>query len=110
MTLGRLASDPALPLPLLFSYNRRQLDAYQEESRNQQRAAFRQAQIASIAGLVLLAAGIAAVVLGSTGIDKYVVAALSGMGAAASGYVANTSSEPPSRPTTGSTSTTASLT
>jgi hypothetical protein len=79
-----------MPLTNLFRYNRRQLDAYQEESRNQQRVAFRHAQFASLAGLLVLIIGIAVSLSEAPGSDKYVVAGLSGLGAALSGYVART--------------------
>lgn len=79
-----------IPLKTLFRYNRRQLDAYQEESRNQQRIAFRHAQFASLAGLLVLIIGIAVSLREAPGSDKYVVAGLSGLGAALSGYVAHT--------------------
>lgn len=79
-----------IPLPALFKYNRQQLDAYQEDSRNQQRVAFRHAQFASLVGFIVLATGIAVSLKDAPGSEKYVVAGLSGLGAALSGYVANT--------------------
>lgn len=83
------ASDP-IALKDLFRYTRRQLDAYQEESRNQQRLAFRHAQFASALGLVVLVIGIVVSLKGAPGSDKYVAAGLSGLGAALCGYIANT--------------------
>jgi len=83
------ASDP-IALKDLFRYTRRQLDAYQEESRNQQRLAFRHAQLASVLGLVVLMIGIVVSLQEAPGSDKYVVAGLTGLGAALSGYIANT--------------------
>jgi len=83
------ASDP-IALKDLFRYTRRQLDAYQEESRNQQRLAFRRAQFASVLGLVVLIIGIVLSLKEAPGSDKYVVAGLSGLGAALSGYIAST--------------------
>lgn len=83
------ASDP-IALKDLFRYTRRQLDAYQEESRNQQRLAFRRAQFASVFGLVVLIVGIVVSLKEAAGSDKYVVAGLSGLGAALSGYIAST--------------------
>lgn len=79
-----------IPLNLLFEYNRRQLDAYQEKSRNQQRVAFRDAQIASLSGVVVLVAGAAVSLRESPGTEQYVVAGLSSLGATLSGYIAGT--------------------
>jgi hypothetical protein len=79
-----------IPLHLLFAYNRRQLDAYQEEARNQQRLAFRYALLTSMLGFVVLLAGIAASFRAGPGTEAYVAAGLSGVGAALSAYVAGT--------------------
>jgi hypothetical protein len=83
------AEGEALSLPALFAYNRRQLDAYQDESRRQQRLAFRHAQAAALAGLGVLVVGIASSLRQGPGSSAYVVAGLSGLGAVLSGYVAD---------------------
>jgi hypothetical protein len=90
LALEDMTKDDPIELHALFRYNRQQLDAYQEDSRNQQRAAFRHAQFASLVGFVVLVAGIAISLKQVPGSEKYVVAGLSGLGAALSGYVANT--------------------
>lgn len=79
-----------IPLNTLFAYNRRQLDAYQQEARNQQRLAFRYALLTSALGFVVLAVGISASFKGGPGTEAYVAAGLSGVGAALSAYVAGT--------------------
>jgi hypothetical protein len=89
-TLRDIRSGNDIALPLLFSYNRRQLDAYQEEARNQQRLAFRYALLTSVLGFVVLLVGIAASLRVGPGTEAYVAAGLSGMGAALSAYVAGT--------------------
>jgi hypothetical protein len=90
LALQEMTHSSHIELPALFRYNRQQLDAYQEDSRNQQRAAFRHAQFASLVGFVVLLTGIAISLKEAPGSEKYVVAGLSGLGAALSGYVANT--------------------
>jgi hypothetical protein len=90
ISLKRLADSEDISFGPLFAYNRRQLDAYQEESRNQQRSAFHQAQFASAAGLTVIIVGIAASLSQSPGSDQYVVAGLAGLGALLSGFIANT--------------------
>ena len=90
IALRGLTESDTIPFSKLFSYNRKQLDAYQEESRNQQRAAFRQAQLASVVGLVILAAGIVVSLGQAPGSSQYVVAGLAGLGAALSAYISNT--------------------
>jgi hypothetical protein len=90
LSLKNLSSTDNIAFSALFVYNRRQLDAYQEESRNQQRTSFRHAQMASIAGLAILAIGIAVSLGQLPGSDKFVVAGLTGLGAVLSGFIANT--------------------
>jgi len=90
IALVNMTKSDKIALKDLFRYTRRQLDAYQEESRNQQRLAFHHAQIASLAGLAVLIIGIVVSLQVAPGSDKYVVAGLSGLGAALSGYVADT--------------------
>jgi hypothetical protein len=90
IALFKMTKSDQIALADLFRYTRRQLDAYQEESRNQQRLAFRHAQLASMAGLAVLIIGIVVSLQVAPGSDKYVVAGLSGLGAALSGYVADT--------------------
>ncbi|MDR6414922.1 TRADD-N-associated membrane domain-containing protein [Pseudarthrobacter sulfonivorans] len=88
--MKRLATADSIPFPELFSYNRKQLDAYQEESCNQQRLAFRQAQRATIAGLIILTVGIVLSFGQSFGAGQYAAASLAGLGAALSAFIANT--------------------
>ena len=89
-TLREVRTAEELPLHLLFAYNRRQLDAYQEEARNQQRIAFRYALFTSVLGLGVLVAGIAASLRVGPGTEGYVAAGLSAVGAALSAYIAAT--------------------
>lgn len=72
--------ESGIPIDALFRYNRRQLDAYQELSRNQQRLAFRHAQAASLAGLVVLVVGVALSFRIAPGGPSYAVAGLTGLG------------------------------
>jgi len=90
IALKGLTESDSIPFSKLFSYNRKQLDAYQEESRNQQRAAFRQAQLASLVGLVILAAGIVVSLGQAPGSSQYVVAGLAGLGTALGAFISNT--------------------
>lgn len=85
-----LAGRPDLPLNELFGVNRKQLDAYQELTRRQQRATFAAALASSVVGLVVLVVGIVISLRVNPASDKYVVAGLTGLGTLLSAYITNT--------------------
>jgi hypothetical protein len=88
--LRDLGQREDVPLNKLFVYNRRQLDAYQEQSRRQQRSAYRHAQAAGLAGILVLIVGILISYQQGTGTDTYVVSGLTGLGTLLSGYMGTT--------------------
>jgi hypothetical protein len=85
-----LAVDPALPLHRLFDVTRKQLDAYQELTRRQQRAAFAAALASSVAGLVVIITGILVSLQVNPGSGEYVVAGLTGIGSLLSAFITAT--------------------
>lgn len=88
--LRKIRGETVISLNVLFAYNRRQLDAYQEEARNQQRLAFRYALWTSTLGFAVLLAGISVSFRLGPGSETYVAGGLSAVGAALSAYVAGT--------------------
>jgi uncharacterized membrane protein YdcZ (DUF606 family) len=85
-----LVADRDLELYRLFDVTRRQLDAYQELTRRQQRAAFVAALASSVAGLIVLIAGILLSLRVSPGSGEYVVAGLTGIGTLLSAFITGT--------------------
>jgi hypothetical protein len=83
-------SDADLPLPGLFELNRRQLDEYQSITKRQQSSAFAMTWAASIAGFLVLIAGVIVSLRQNTGTEQYVVTGLTGLGALLSGYLTKT--------------------
>lgn len=90
MALRSLKSGDEIPVDALFVYTRRQLDAYQDAARQQQRVAFRHAQVASVLGLGVLLVGIAVSLRVGPGTEQYVAAGLAAVGGAISAYVTST--------------------
>lgn len=80
-----------LSLPMLFNLNRRQLDEYQVLTKQQQRAAFRLTWLAAFMGFAVLLVSITMLASSAvTGADKYILSAVTGLGAALSGYLGQT--------------------
>ncbi|MFI5978046.1 hypothetical protein [Streptomyces sp. NPDC051452] len=78
-----------LSLADLFVINRRQLDEYHVTSLHEQRAAFRNAQIAAAIGFILLAAGVALVVENNDSSARYAAAGLTGVASILSGFISS---------------------
>lgn len=89
---GRRGNQAARDLPLhaLFRLNRRQLDAYQEMTRRQQRNAFHMTQAASVVAFGLVVAGVVLTLNTGPTTQDYIVGGLSGLGAALSAFLGHT--------------------
>ena len=88
---GQLGTSPIdMPLHTLFKLNRRQLDAYQELTRRQQRNAFHLTQAASVVGLAVLVTGIVLTFQNDPSANDYVIGGLTGLGALLSAFLGHT--------------------
>ncbi|MFG3296059.1 hypothetical protein ACGF3G_45690 [Streptomyces sp. NPDC048179] len=76
-----------LALADLFVINRRQLDEYHITTIHEQRAAFRNAQIAAAVGFILLVVGVTLVLQNQDSSARYAAASLTGMASILSGFI-----------------------
>lgn len=77
----RLRKQDHLNLPNLFALNRRQLDEYHTVSVRQQAVAFRNAQLASAIGFIVLLTGVIITMNQAEDAERWVTAGLAGLGA-----------------------------
>ncbi|TFV87154.1 ABC transporter ATP-binding protein [Blastococcus sp. CT_GayMR16] len=81
--------DGTIPLSRLYIMNRRQLDAYQEMTKRQQRSSFRMAQVSSAVGFIILVSG-AIIALNGPGDSAWLTAGLTALGTAISAFLGAT--------------------